>query len=97
LQRFGLDPADLRARSASGAFNDLMKFEAGRADGFFREAERLLPATDRKALAPARVMAAIYQALLEQMRTDGFRVFDKRYRISRTRKLLILAKHGIAG
>lgn len=97
LRRFGLGPADLAARPVTDAFTDLMKFEADRADGFFREAGRLLPASDRKALAPARIMAAIYQELLEKMRVDGFRVFAKRYRISHARKLLILAKHGIAG
>ena len=42
-------------------------------------------------------MAAIYQELLAQMRGDGFKVFEKRYRVSSLRKLAILAKHGIAG
>jgi phytoene synthase len=97
LQRFGLSTAKLAARPTGGAFIDLMKFEADRAAAFFHQAAALLPAGDRRALAPARIMAGIYQALLEKMRADGFRVFAKRYRISRTRKLLILAKHGIAG
>jgi phytoene synthase len=74
-----------------------MAFEADRAEDYFREAAALLPAADRHALAPARIMGEIYQELLGQMRRDGFRVFEKRYQVSRARKLWILAKHGIAG
>jgi 15-cis-phytoene synthase len=74
-----------------------MEFEAQRAEGYFREAEAVMPAADRRALAPARIMSEIYQQLLAQMRGDGFRVFEKRYRVSGIRKLAILAKHGIAG
>jgi len=94
LARFGCD-ADKLARSE--AFPALMRHEADRASAFFREAENLLPASDRRALLPARIMAEIYQTLLETMRRDDFRVFEKRYRVSRSRKLWILAKHLIAG
>lgn len=97
LARHGLTADDLRARPRGGRFLELMEFEAERAEGFFREAAAVLPAADRRALAPARVMAAIYQELLGRMRADGFRVFEKRYRISKLRKLAILAKHLIAG
>jgi hypothetical protein len=31
------------------------------------------------------------------MRQDGFRVFDKRYRISKARKLAILARYLVPG
>jgi phytoene/squalene synthetase len=48
---------------------------------------------DRSALAAARIMQEIYQLLLTRMRRDGFRVFDRRYRVSRGRKLAILLKH----
>jgi phytoene synthase len=95
--RFGYTEADLAAGTRDDRFLALMSFEADRADGYFREAAALLPAADRHALAPARIMGEIYQELLGQMRRDGFRVFEKRYRVSRPRKLWILAKHGIAG
>lgn len=97
LARFGCTEADLAACLRNEHFLALMNFEAERADAHFQQAEALLPAADRKALAPARIMAAIYQELLSQMRGDGFRVFEKRYRVSDSRKLWILAKHGIAG
>ena len=97
LAAFGYTEADLAAHVCDGRFLALMDFEAARAEAFFREAEELLPEADHKALAPARIMAAIYQELLGQMRGDGFKVFEKRYRVSSLRKLAILAKHGIAG
>jgi phytoene synthase len=97
LVRFDFTEADLAAGVCDERFRALMEFEAQRAEGYFREAEAVLPAADRRALAPARIMSEIYQQLLAQMRGDGFRVFEKRYRVSGIRKLAILAKHGIAG
>jgi phytoene synthase len=97
LARFGYTEDDLAAGSRNERFLALMNYEAERAEAYFHQAEALLPAADRRALAPARIMAGIYQELLLQMRRDGFRVFEKRYRISGPRKLWILAKHGIAG
>ena len=70
---------------------------ADRAEAYFLEADDALPAADRKALVPARIMGDVYRRLLHQMRKDGFRVFEKRYRISKARKLAILSKHLIAG
>jgi len=97
LARFDYPEADLAAGVCDGRFRALMEFEAERAEGYFREAEAILPAADHRALAPARIMSAIYRQLLAQMQHDGFHVFEKRYRVSGARKLAILVKHGIAG
>jgi phytoene synthase len=97
LARFGYTPADIAAKTHDARFLKLMDHEAARAEGYFREAAEVLPAADRKALTPARIMAGVYQDLLKQMRADGFHVFGKRYRVSRFRKLAILSKHLIAG
>ncbi len=93
LARFGYPEADLRARVHDRRFLALMEFEAARAETLYQEAAGLLPAADRRALLPARVMHEIYATLLERMRHDGFRVFDRRYRISTARKLAILSRH----
>jgi len=93
LARFHYTEQDLAERVRDDRFLALMAFEADRAEGFFREAAAALPMADRHALAPARIMQEIYQLLLTRMRRDGFRVFDRRYRISRVRKLAIFAKH----
>jgi phytoene synthase len=97
LARFGYTEADLAKRVYDERFLKLMSYEAERAEGYFREAAEALPATDRRALRPARIMGEIYHRLLLTMRHDGFRVFDRRHRISRVRKLIILSKHLIAG
>ncbi len=97
LARFGYSENDLVARVDDERFRALMSFQAERAEGFFREAELAMPSADRRALTPARIMADIYHHLLAAMRRDGFQVLEKRYRISRARKLVILSKHLIAG
>lgn len=96
LASFGYSEQDLVARVRDDRFLALMNHEALRAETYFREAAEALPAIDRKALIPARIMAEIYHRLLDQMRADRFRVFEKRYRVSKARKLAILSKHLIA-
>jgi len=96
LARFGLTEQDLATRVTDSRFLALMEFLATRAEGFFNEAENLLPARDLQALRPARIMGEIYHLLLAKMRDDHFQVFTKRYRISKPQKILILSKHLIA-
>lgn len=97
LARFGFSTEDLANRTRDDRFLALMNFEADRAGRFFREAAEVLPAAERGKLAPALIMGGIYQDLLRGMRRDGFRVFEKRYRVSKLRKTVILLKHLIAG
>lgn len=93
MARFDYTEADLLARIHDARFVALMNDEAARAERLFGEAAACLPAADRTALRPARVMAEIYQTLLRQMQADAFRVFDRRYRVSQARKLAILSRH----
>lgn len=96
LARFHYTEQDLADRVRDDRFLALMAFEADRAETFYREASDALPAADLNALLPARIMGEIYHLLLEKMRDDRFHVFEKRYRISKARKLAILSKHLIA-
>lgn len=96
LARFDLTPEDFPCAPGDSRFLAFMNDQAVRAEGYFRAAEAALPSADRAALLPARVMAEIYEGVLRKMRADGFRVFEKRYRLSRPRKLAILAKHLVA-
>ncbi|RYD30234.1 MAG: squalene synthase HpnD [Verrucomicrobiaceae bacterium] len=96
LERFGYTEADLLAGIRDERFLALMDHETERAERFYREARTNLPPPDRRALVPARIMAEIYHLLLEKMRADRYRVFGKRYRVSKPRKLAILLKHLIA-
>jgi phytoene synthase len=65
---------------------------AKRTDALFHEAAALEPSEDALALRPARVMASIYRSLLRKMRRDGFRVTEKRYRLTTAEKFLALAR-----
>ncbi|RYD22291.1 MAG: squalene synthase HpnD [Verrucomicrobiaceae bacterium] len=96
LARFGYGEKDLISRVRDSRFLALMDFQAERAEDYFRQATANLTPADRGALVPARIMAGIYHLLLERMRADRFRVFERRYRVSKPRKLLILLKHLVA-
>ncbi len=97
LEAAGCTEDDLQNHKGGPHFQALMNRLADRAEAYFHEASAILPAADRRALLPAIVMGEIYQHLLRRMRAGGFQVFDKRYRVSKPRKLAILLKHLIAG
>lgn len=96
LGRFQYTERDLIGRVHDGRFMAMMAYQAERAEAFYQEAESLLPPSDRAALTPAIIMAETYRTLLQRMKADGFRVFDRRYSLSKARKLAILSKHLIA-
>ena len=93
LARFDYTEDDLVKQIHDERFLALMAFQADRATELFIEAARLLPAADRRALRPAVIMHSIYSKLLDKMRADSFRVFDRRYQLSKPRMLAILARH----
>jgi 15-cis-phytoene synthase len=87
LARFEYSEADLNQRVQDSRFQSLMRFEAERAEQFFAEAGRTLPSQDRRAMLPAEIMSSVYHSLLEQMKRDDFRIFEKTYHLSRWEKL----------
>lgn len=97
LVRFGYTEQDLADRVWDERFEALMDYQAARAEGYFQEAAAILPKGDLRKLLPARIMGEIYQCLLDEMRRDRYRVFKKRYRVTKLRKMAILSKHLIAG
>jgi 15-cis-phytoene synthase len=86
LARFNYPETELQNRRYNKCFLDLMEFEAERAREFFSKAAAALPPEDRRAMAPAEIMASIYRGLLRQMELDKFRVFEKEYRLSKLEK-----------
>ena len=92
MERFGVTPDSLRRSRRDDAFLSLMEFEAQRADECFAAAAAHLPREDRRSMRSARLMGAIYRQILMKMRRDGFRVFQKRYRLSKPAMLWALAR-----
>jgi phytoene synthase len=86
LARFRYSESDLAKRQYDEHFLQLMHFQASRAREFFSRAAAELPPEDRRAMAPAEIMASIYRALLRRIELDKFRVFEKEYRLSRPEK-----------
>ena len=93
MARFGYSEADLAGRVYNERFVRLMQFEAERARAYFQRAAAVLPPEDRRSMVGARIMAAIYHALLRQMEEDGFRVFERDYGLSKAAKLWHVARH----
>jgi phytoene synthase len=94
--RFQYSERDLVGKVYDGRFLALMGYEAERAEHLYAEAEKLIPGVDRRALVPAQIMAEIYRNLLTKMKAGKFKVFDRRYSVSKTRKLAILSKYLLA-
>ena len=71
LERFGIaEQAVLRAES-SAEFIEFMNFQYIRAQNLYREARDLLPDEDCRRQKAGLIMAAIYYALLQEIRRDG--------------------------
>ena len=87
LQKFEVSESSLLAGKPSGNFSALMRFETVRARSLFAAARHAFPAEDAYALKPAELMRAIYERILSRMEADNFRVFERRYRLSRVEKL----------
>lgn len=96
LARFGVEPTDLAAHRHNANFRALMEFEADRARGFYAAAQQALPPAERKTMVAAEIMRAVYQRLLEKMGRDEFRVFDRRYALSRWQKVALVARTTLA-
>ena len=96
LEKHGISEGEFPVASSDPRFQRVMGALADRAEAAFHEADRLFPCSDRRPLAPARIMGAIYHSLLRRMRSDRFRVFEKRYRVPTPAKALILIRHSLA-
>ena len=96
LQRFEVAPGDILAGRHTAAFGHLMDFQVQRAQSYYDHALALLPNEDRRAQRPGLVMAAIYRALLGEIRRDGCRVLAHRVALTPLRKLWIAWRTWVA-
>ncbi|MBA2622006.1 MAG: squalene/phytoene synthase family protein [Chthoniobacterales bacterium] len=86
MARFAYSEAELLRAERNEAFMSLMQFQTDRARDFFKKAAALLPPEDRRPMVAAAIMGSIYRALLGRIERDGFRVFEKEYRLNRLQK-----------
>ncbi len=92
LARFGLEAQDILAGREDDRFRALMAYQAERALSYYELAMSRLAPEDRASQRAGLVMAAIYRALLQEIRRDRFRVLDRRIALTPIRKLWIAWK-----
>ena len=91
LARFGCSIDDLRAGVVTDPVRALLGFECRRAHEHYARARRVLPRADRRSLVAARVMDAVYFAILRRLESGGYDVFAGKVKLTRWRKALIAA------
>jgi phytoene synthase len=96
IARFGMEARDILARREDERFRALMAFQADRALSYYAAASERLAPEDRPSQRAGLIMAAIYRALLEEIRRDGFRVLDRRIALTPMRKLWIACRTWVA-
>jgi phytoene synthase len=89
LTRFGVTEDALRAGVMSEPVRQLLTFEADRARDYYWRAAQALPPIDRRRLAAARIMGAIYFDLLRRIERSGYAVFGQPIRAPRWRKAMM--------
>lgn len=97
LQQFNVTAADILNARHGENFENLMRFQAQRAQAVYDEAFALLPNADRRAQRPGLIMASIYRALLNEIERDGFHVLDQRISLTPIRKLWLAWKTYVCG
>ncbi|HEX9685027.1 MAG TPA: presqualene diphosphate synthase HpnD [Burkholderiales bacterium] len=97
IERFGVSTGDITGSRETDNFRRLIEFQIERALGYYREAFSKLSAADRRAQRAGIIMAAIYRALLDEIRRDGCRVLTRHTSLTPVRKLWIAWKTWIAG
>ena len=92
LQQFGVTAADILNARETGNFQKLMAFQIERAQRYYQQALAHLPAVDRKAQRTGLVMAAIYQAVLDEVVRSGCHVLNERVSLTSRYKLWLAFK-----
>lgn len=95
MKLFGVTCADIREQKYNYRLRQLLAYEAALAEKFFGEADEYyqeLSVDDRNALIPAQAMSLIYHTILEKMRDDEYRIYERRYSVNNFRKLWFLLR-----
>ena len=91
LRQFQVREKEILNGNYTPRYRRLAQHIASYAKQFYRKAARLLPAEDRRAMAPAETMGRIYWVLLRQLESHSFNVFaPNRVRVSKSRKIYLL-------
>ncbi|HMM47371.1 MAG TPA: presqualene diphosphate synthase HpnD [Thiobacillaceae bacterium] len=96
LSRFGVTEGDLLQGREGPGFQALMQFQFERAAVHYANALAMLPAAARRAQRPGLIMAAIYRALLDEIRRARFPVLRERVSLTPLRKAWLAGRTWLA-
>jgi 15-cis-phytoene synthase len=98
LEKFGLNAEDIAQQRVSDPFCAMMRFQIGRARAYYSYAEPGIRALPRDgSQLTVRLMRTIYGAILDEIEQDGYRVYQRRARVSFARKLWLALKLSFFG
>lgn len=86
LERFGVDPDDIRAGMPGPGFEDLMRFQIERSRELYAHALTATPSLSPSGRFATLMAARLYAGILDQIEANNFDVFGQRAILSRTSK-----------
>jgi phytoene synthase len=89
LQQFKIKPDDILALKSSPELIALLEFQTSRAKEYYHLAMEALPTEDRYSQRTGLIMAAIYEATLDEIVKDNFQIMEHRVSLTPIRKLWI--------
>lgn len=92
LQKFNVSEQDFLDFKYTEGFKKLFAFELEKAQKLYDEARKILPKEDFNTLLTARAMGAIYEDILLKLKQNSCLPCEKKIKLSKLRKLLILFK-----
>jgi len=92
LRRFGVIGEDIAQRRSTPQFVELMKFEVQRAREWFKRGLPLVEMVSRELAIDIELFSRGGQEILRAIERQGFDVLRSRPAISKTRKLLLVAR-----
>jgi phytoene synthase len=93
LRQFGVTEDDIMNAQFTPQFVELMRFEAGRAREYYRNAQPLLGMISPDSRGTLAVMMGIYGGILDKIERTGFAVFGERIRLSKWEKWRIVLRN----
>ena len=92
LQRFDLSDKDVLDSRSGPRFVELMRFEAARAQGFFRQGARLVPMVSPDSQACPATLSALYSQLLQRMEAKHWDVLTHRVSLPAPEKVWLATR-----
>jgi 15-cis-phytoene synthase len=92
LARFGVGAEELGAGTVSPKLRELLRFEAARARGYYKESAPLVAMIHRQSRASLRALIGIYSRLLDKIEARDYEVLEQRVRVPNWEKVWILAR-----